>query len=428
MRILAITNLYPNPFQPTRATFNRQQIRGLAKEHKIAVIAPILWTDELSARMRGKDGLAKDRRWQCDGLPIYHPHYFYPPYVFRRWYGKCFETSIASVFDRVCAEHKPELVFAPWAYPDGWAACELGHRAGLPVVLKLHGSDILTLRRYPERFPPTLEALRRADKIIAVSQDLANHVMALGIEPKRIQVVYDGIDQSLFHPGSQEDARMRLRLNPSGRIILFIGNLVPVKGLEILLEACTRLRQEAQPFDCYLIGEGPLRGKIQSDIQKRDLQNHVRLLGTKPHDELPDWYRAATICVLPSFSEGIPLVLLEAIACRTPFVASRVGGIPEIAHLGTCQLVAPGDAAALAGALRSFLASNGCYVSKTTCAADEKMPPEGPRGDAQAVSELTSIFEETLQSHQARTSRIPQYVNGHIPNGKMINESPRPRN
>ncbi|MBX6311522.1 MAG: glycosyltransferase [Isosphaeraceae bacterium] len=389
MRILVLTNLYPNPYQPDRATFNRQQVRLLAARHPVAVIAPILWTDELAARRRGAARLPADRRATCDGIAVEHPRYVYPPKVLRDRYGHFFRGSVRRAFERALAEFRPELVFSPWAYPDGWAAVELGHRAGLPVVIKLHGSDILSLGTYPRRWRRTVEALRRADGIVAVSRDLANRAIDLGVDPSRVRVVYDGIDTSLFHPGPVAEARARLGLEAGGAaVLLFIGNLVPVKGVDILVEACAQMAAAGERFLCCVIGQGPLRDRLERQIACLGLEGRVRLLGPRPHDQLPDWYRAADLFVLPSRSEGVPVVLLEAAACSTPFVASRVGGIPEIAHLAPSRLVPPGDAGRLAEGIREALA--GPLRPSTGAAA-------ALRSHAEATAELEDLFDGVIR-------------------------------
>jgi glycosyltransferase involved in cell wall biosynthesis len=354
MRILTLTNLYPNPFQPHRATFNRQQIRALAQRHPMMVISPILWTDELRARWRGAPRLPAGRRVVCDGIPVEHPRYLYTPKVLRSWYGHFFRWSVRGAFNRALASFRPDVIFAPWAYPDGWAALELGRRAGLPVVVKLHGSDLLTLDDYPARRRGTDEVLHGADGLVAVSNDLATKVAARGVPARRVEVIYDGVDRSLFHPGPRVEARRRLGLPEQGRIALFIGNLVPVKGLDVLIRACEALPRDFSCTFC-LIGQGPLRAALERQAAETGVSSRAHFLGPRPHGELPDWYRAADLFVLPSRSEGVPTVLLEAAACGTPFVASRVGGVPEIAHLGANRLVPPGSPAELARAILEVL-------------------------------------------------------------------------
>src|SRR6478735_8151555 len=98
MRILAITNLYPNPLQPHRGAFNRQQFRALAERHEVRVIAPIAWTDERSARRAGGAALPAERRVECDGLNVAHPRYLFTPKVLRGQYGNMFRWSIAGAF------------------------------------------------------------------------------------------------------------------------------------------------------------------------------------------------------------------------------------------------------------------------------------------------------------------------------------------
>ena len=395
MRILTLTTIYPNPFQPQRAVFNRFQLRLLGMRHPVRVIAPIAWTDELGARRRGGARLPAGRRVELDGLTVDHPRYVFTPKVLRGRYGQFYRASVRRAFERALDEFRPDLVYTPWAYPDGWAAVELGHRAGIPVVIKVHGSDVLLLRRHPGRRGPTVEALRRADAVIAVSRDLAERVVELGADPGRVCVIYDGIDTDLFRPGPAAEARARLGLEDDTPIVLSVGNLVPVKGQDLLIEACARLASEGVRFVCYLIGQGPLGAKLGRQATRLGLGRRFRLLGVLPHHQLPDWYRAADVFALPSHSEGVPNVLLEAAGCGTPFVASRVGGIPEIAHLGRCRLVPPGDTESLAKALGEFL----------TRPAGRAIEGVGTvRDRSETVTELELLFGETVSRVHGRSA------------------------
>jgi glycosyltransferase involved in cell wall biosynthesis len=395
MRILALTNLYPNPWQPHRAPFNRNELRILAKQHEVRVIAPIAWTDEWSARRRGGAVLPRGRRHIFDNILVEHPRYYFPPRMLRGWYGRCYRWSVRRAFREALEQFRPDVVYTPWAYPDGWAAVELGHRAGLPVVIKVHGSDVLLLSRTPGRRRGTVDALQRADRIVAVSQDLADRMVDLGVDSGKIEVVYDGLDLEVFRPGSKADARARLGLNAEEPMALFVGNLLALKGVEVLLEACARLKTEGLRFTCRLFGQGPMRTRLELTIHTKKLEDCVHLHGCLTNEQLPDWYRAADVFVLPSYSEGVPNVLLETAACGTPFVASRVGGIPEIAELGVSRLVPPGDVAQLAAALGDFL--KGAYRPR---------PADAPcvRPRTEAVAQLSRLLEETVNDHSKTRS------------------------
>jgi glycosyltransferase involved in cell wall biosynthesis len=356
------------------------------------VIAPIAWTDEWRARWAGAARLPADRRATLDGLPVEHPRYLFPPRMWRGVYGRCFRASVRAAFSRAVDEFHPDLVFTPWAYPDGWAAVELGHTARLPVVLQCHGSDVLMLDRYPRRRRATTAAVRRADAVIAVSRDIAGRLVELGAHPARVRVIYDGVDPTLFHPGPQHIARAAVGFADGGPLVLFVGNLVPVKGVDVLIDACARL----PGVRAALIGDGPLRSTLQRQVDRLGLTGRVRLLGPRPLADLPEWYRAADVFVLPSYSEGVPNVLLEAAACRTPYIASPVGGIPEVADRELGRLVPPGDPERLARAIQNVLA------------AGRPVTPRRPaRTREQAVRQAAELFDETVRDYSGPRPLVP---------------------
>ena len=279
MRVLALTNLYPNPYQPNRAPFNRHPLRLLAERHAVRVIAPIAWTDELRARRGRAAKLPAARRLERDGSVVEHPSYWFPPGVLRGSYGRFYLWSVQNAFWRAVREFKPTVVLAPWAYPDGWAAVELGRRAGLPVVVKVLGSDILMLPQFPARRPGTEAAVRAADAVLAVSADLRERLVAMGVERERIRVIYDGVDSNIFRPGSRAEARQRVGFASAEPLVLFVGNLVAVKGIDVLLEACARLEAEGKKkVRLVVIGSGLMRAAHEQQSRVLGLSRRVAFL------------------------------------------------------------------------------------------------------------------------------------------------------
>jgi glycosyltransferase involved in cell wall biosynthesis len=134
--------------------------------------------------------------------------------------------------------------------------------------------------------------------------------------------------------------------------------MVYVKGLDVLLTAASLLRGRIKRFRLYLLGDGVERRTLESLAARGGLDEFVRFVGYVDHSALPLWFRAANVVVLPSRSEGIPNVLLESIACGTPFVASDVGGIAEIADKRLDRLVRPDDPQALASAIAAALSDS----------------------------------------------------------------------
>lgn len=353
MRILYLSSLFPRPGHELASPFNRLQLAALARRHEVAAIAPVSWLERFRQRAKYRSLPVPVER---DGVRVWYPTYFYTPRVWRHLYGQCYLASVRRTVRRVVDSLRPDVLFSCWAHPDGWAAVRLGREVGRPVVVKVIGSDVLVTTRDRRRQVRVAEALQQADGVVAVSQDLADHVLRLGVDPARVSVVSEGTDPNLFCPGDRTAARRRLGLPETGRVILFVGNVLESKGAVVLAEACGRLAGGGAEFTCYVVGRGPDANKVLATAERYAVGGRVVLVGPKPQSELPDWYRAADVVTLPSFSEGIPNVLREAIACGVPFVATGVGGIPELVRGLAAQLVPPGDPVALAEALRSTLA------------------------------------------------------------------------
>jgi len=383
VRILAVTNLYPNPRQPHRAPFNRRQFAALALEHEVRVIAPIAWTSRLNSAVDARS--STPRRRVSDGMTIEHPEFLFTPRVLRGLYGHFYARSIRACFHRSVREFAPDIVLASWAYPDGWAAVQLAREAALPVAIKVHGSDLLSPHPGSARFQRTVEALQRADAVIAVGRHLRDHALSMGADPARVHIVRSGLDTDLFRPGPSAEARSRLKIITSDPVLFFAGNLVPVKGLDVLIEALGELAATGSSFQCTCAGSGPLRAALQRQAESRGLGSRVHFIGALPQEQLADWYRAADLVILPSRSEGVPNVLLEAAACGRPMIASRVGGVPEICN--PAGLVPPGDPTALAQRIREFL--NPVTRPSTT----PRFTPGSWRESAQA---LASVLQDLV--------------------------------
>jgi len=276
--------------------------------------------------------------------------------VWRGQHGRWYQACIARAFARQVVSFEPHVVLACFAYPDGWAACRLAHNWRLPVAVKLHGSDVLCADSYPARRRRLVQLFQDVDLLIAVSQQLRTAALAQGASAMNTKVVYSGTATSLFCPGDRLEARRALALAATEMRLLFVGNLVPGKGVHLLLEACAGLVHRGNSFQTDIVGDGPCRRRFERQAARLGLAGQVHFRGARAQAELPNWYRASNLVVLPSYSEGVPNVLVEAAACGVPFVGTTVGGIPEIAHLTPEPLVPPGDVEALARAIERALA------------------------------------------------------------------------
>ncbi|MES2304382.1 MAG: glycosyltransferase [Gemmatimonadota bacterium] len=342
MRVLLVTGVMPTPFRPTKGTFNAALVAGLRDAgDDVRVVAPVPWTD----RLRVTPGMKPDPTAR-------YPLWFYPPRLAHAGHHRWMQLTVLPAVRRLTRSWRPDIVLGYWAHPDGTVAMAAARELGVPGVLLVGGSDIQLLTAEPARRAIILETLLAADRVLAVGAPLRERVIALGVPADRVGVFQRGVDAAQFHPEHPAAARERLGLPVDRPIALWVGRMVPVKGLEVLLDAWPNVRGgSARPL-LLLIGDGEEREALHR--RAASMEAEVRFIGSVAHEALADWYRAADVVVLPSRSEGIPNVLLEGLACGTPFVASDVGGVSELLEPHS-RAIPPGKAVALADALSAAL-------------------------------------------------------------------------
>jgi teichuronic acid biosynthesis glycosyltransferase TuaC len=357
MRILFFSSIFPQPGNATRGIYCLRLCQALAATCEVRVMSPWPWLARLGHR-GPKETPPELSGPRFRDLQVDYPWYFYPPGIFRNAYHWFMARSVRRSMQRVLAEFRPDCLLSYWAHPDGAVAVQAAQAIGAVSAVIVGGSDILLLPQSRFRRRCVVAALQASDAVLAVGSDLQAKTIALGLPAEKVHVVHQGVDKDMFFPGSARTAREKLGLAAEGNVLLWVGNMVPVKGLDTLLKACTLMRNRGEQFHLCLVGDGPLRKELESDCQARGLSDVVQFVGVRLPDELPDWYRAADLTVLPSRSEGLPNVLRESLACGRPFVASDVGSIPELAAgSARSRLVTPGDAPDLADAIRDALHS-----------------------------------------------------------------------
>jgi teichuronic acid biosynthesis glycosyltransferase TuaC len=359
MRILFFSYAFPNPSQPGLGTFNRTMLLGLLAQHEVQSVVPIPWPKWIKQRWLSPEAWKSTSPWSnyevVPGVKTSYLPYYYPPKFFRDQYHHCLWWSVKKTLLAEIDQFQPDVVLSYWAHPDGAVAVKAAHACGIPAAVMLGGSDILVLGRKGSRRQAILNGLKESDLLLPVSQDIATTLLADGIAPEKIRVAPRGIDGDLFGPGDRITARKRLGLDEETPLIVAVGRLVPVKDWPNLIGACQLLAKQGKAFRCVILGSGELQPILAQQIAAAGLQRVVELRGPQPQAILADWYRAADVTALSSISEGIPNVLLESLACGTPFVATRVGGIPEIADQRLDRLVPPRDPQAFAKALSEKL-------------------------------------------------------------------------
>jgi len=348
LRFLVLTAAYPSPGEPGRAVaienLNRALIEGSGDDVSLTVVAP---------RVHRSDPLCEVRA----GIEV--RRFPYPSGGKRLQEGAapriftlvCYVLSGLWAVLRVARRGDYDAVLCHWVLPCGPIAWLSSFILERPVFLFAHGSD---LNRYAAGSAGLRQlaglALRKARGVFVVSEDLRDLVESYysGVV-RKTEVVPMGAGGQ-FQPGDREVERAGLGLG-EGMDVLFVGDLCEAKGIRDLLEAREQVLEQGVDFRLFFAGSGPLEAEIAS-------VEGCSLLGTLSQEDLARWYRAADLLVLPSHSEGTPLVVMEALCCGTPVLATRVGGVPELIEPGTTgELVNPGEPGLLAAKLIDLLRS-----------------------------------------------------------------------
>jgi teichuronic acid biosynthesis glycosyltransferase TuaC len=347
-RILAVTSEFPNPWQPNRASFNRQHLNALSEFHDVSVFCPVAWRNLPLPPPRLVNRLPPDS--VATRLSVTYDSYWYTPGVLRANYDSFMWRSCSKRLLQECDRFRPDVVLGIWGFPDGAVALRLASRIGVPCVLQLMGSDVNLAPTYPRRERKLAAVLRAADRVLPVSNALKEAILTYGVKRSKLSVVYRGVNTELFTPSPMSVAREKLGLSPNKTIIIYVGNLLPVKDPVTLLRAFMKLQRPAE-HELHFLGDGPLKRRISELVRDNGIEKSVVLHGVIPHHDLASWFNAADVLALPSRAEGVPNVLLEARACGCPYVATRVGGVPEVSGHDGAVLVEPGDVEGFVDAL-----------------------------------------------------------------------------
>jgi len=232
-------------------------------------------------------------------------------------------------FDKFIQKNKIEfdLIHAHFTWPAGYAAVKLGKEYRVPSVITIHENRAWFLEEYKSGNEKIYWTWKNADTLIRVNQkdipllkEFNSSVFHIpnGFDPKRLPFI------------GSEEARSILGLPSGDKVVFSLGHLIERKGFHYLIDAMSLVVKRRKDVVCYIGGSGPLRDRLQKQINKLALQEHVKLLGFVPDEKLKYWMNAADLFVLPSLSEGNPTVMFEALGVGLPFVGTTVGGVPEV--------------------------------------------------------------------------------------------------
>jgi teichuronic acid biosynthesis glycosyltransferase TuaC len=355
LRVLVLSRAYPNNVVELMGLWVERLVRHSKSFCEPVVVSPVAYCPPLLgipenfARFR-----RVDRYREHDGIGVFHPRMLAGPgYSLYNFEGKLYYAAVKNLIDRLWRESKFDLIHAHFTYPDGVVAAQLGRRYGVPVVITEHVPwDVWG--SYPKVREQAIWALGESAYHISVSRPARSSVERYAGPRQNLIVIPNGVDGTVFRLSSDEHGRVPNR-------ILFVGAVRPVKGVDILLRSIRLLRDRGREASLIVAGE-PFFGSYQKEETRlrymtRDLQlqDWVHFIGKQSPSEVAALMARSGVVVLPSRAESFGSVLIEALACGTPVVATRCGGPEDIVNEQVGVLVRPEDPEALAKGIEHVL-------------------------------------------------------------------------
>lgn len=350
MRILTLSTLFPAASRPNFGIFVERQTAALSAlpDFDVTVINPI---GLAPLPMAQKELRALPARELWRGLKVHRPRFTAIPRIGGRWNPGMIARAVLPLARRLHAEQPFDVIDAEFFYPDGPAAMRLSDALGIPFTAKARGADIHHWPHAAGCGAQIMEAAKKAAGLLAVSGSLKADMVALGMDETKIRVHYTGLDQQRFVPCDR--ASEKTRLGVSGSLILSVGALIPRKRQGLLIEALPQLPGAT----LMLAGHGPHESALRAQAEANSVADRVRFMGSVAHDDLPALFAAADVMALTSDSEGLANVWVEALACGTPIVASKVGGAPELVRSPDAGRLVEREVPAIVEAISELLAN-----------------------------------------------------------------------
>ncbi|MGH7104849.1 MAG: glycosyltransferase [Acetobacteraceae bacterium] len=351
LRVLVFTSVFPNPRQPLHGTFVFERTRHLLGLADIRVVAPIAWYRALNCSFKAHTA--------GGALSVIHPRFWYPPKMLPAVRGALMALSVLPQVRRLRREFDFDLIDAHFAYPDGFAAVLLGKWFRRPVCITLRGTEILQSRTASGRRLCDW-AITRADRVIAVAETLADRARAAGLPRERIKTIPNGVDATRFHPMDRGEARQALGLPEAGHLLVAVGHISSRKGFQRVVVSLPRVLQAVPDLNLAIVGGPGAEADNSADLRALvcalGLADRVLFAGAEPPDRVALWLGSADLFVHASDFEGCPNVVMEAMSCGRPVVATKVGDVERmVPPFAGCLLDDPDDDAALSEALLTAL-------------------------------------------------------------------------
>lgn len=361
----------------------------MAAHAEVRVVAPVAWVAYGRPEQRFQEAAIEARKE--GNLEVIHPRWLYPPAI-GNWNGRLLAFECRRTVARIRQEFPFDIIDAHFGYPEGVAVSLLAERFGVPFTVTLRGCELVHGASGGKREQMS-KALRRAARVIAVSRQLRDFAVSLGVPQDRTALIPNGIDANIFRPMDRGTARSRLGMSDGGPHILSAGHLIRGKGHHRIVEILPVLHAKGILAELWIVGSsGPgedLSVEIQQRARQLGVSEMVHLMPAVSQKELAVYMNACDVFCLASEREGWPNVVHEAQACGAPVVATDVGAVRDMI---------PGDEFGLVVPVESDeLLARGLETALTRTWDRGKVAEHGTRRSwSQVGAEVVALFRQAL--------------------------------
>lgn len=398
MRVLLVSDMYARPERSISATyFHRQAVELARLGVEVRVLCPLpALPHRLGRRARHE---RSSSGYSIDGIAV--TRLFYPKLAPFGWAARLgnglLKRALMHKVREVAEDYDFELIHAIRLFPIASSLVPIAEATGRPLLALGVGSDVHT-NPYGSRGMRELtrRAIEGSDRVAAVSRALARQILDLGQPRRRIATIYNGVDTDTFAPMPERRSALRreLGLPDRGPGMVMVSRLARAKGARELLEAFGELEARYEDAWLAIVGDGPESSVLRRRAASLGVASKVFFPGAQPHESIPLWLNAADVFVLPSYNEGLPNVVMEAMACGLPVVATDVGGTAEaVEEACTGFLVPPRSAAELVRPLERLLSDQALRLQFGHAGRDRAARVFGWR---QSAESLLAIYEDMV--------------------------------
>lgn len=364
IRSLMVSVHYPNKYL-LWTPWNKYANLAISrlKNIEVEVIAPLPFSPSIKYLPYYEFGKIPLIEYSEEGK-VHHPRFLYllPKKIFYGFIGEFYRRSVSNYILKNI--EKSDLIHAHQIYPDAYGVMNLCKEWNIPLIVDVHSRGSLdTWLNHRRIRDKVIKVLEFSSKILCVSDELSKFLNEIGFDSDKIEVLPLGVDIRNFNPNKKNDIRENLSIKEE-KLILFVGRLDKLKGVDCLLMAIDIIRRSFKVFKLVIVGNGPELQNLKNLTEKLNLTDFTLFTGELKGNNLINWFIVADLFILPSFTEGRPMVIYEAMASGCPIIASNVGGIPEQVKDGyNGYLIKPGHKQMLADKIE-FLLKNDDLIQK----------------------------------------------------------------